>query len=151
MNRYHVDSSVVLADMFEEVRPDILPKLWQLSGQKKKFTVIFTTIVLGEILKVIKEGPRERMEPAFDYLKHLFGWYTIGIYTPESRVFTIINDLKEIDYRLEPMDLLILASAIAHKASKFLTFDSDFLHAETLRGTVRKRYNLIIQQPSESV
>ena len=145
---YHVDSSVVLADMFEEEGTEVISKLWQLSDYKHKFAVVFTSLVMGEIVKVLKEGTAERMKVGFDYLYHLLDWYSINIYTPPQRVFALVRELQEVDSRLMSMDAFILASAICHSATRFITLDNDFTQSE-LRSYVRKTYNLTIQKPGD--
>ena len=114
---------------------------------KRKFYVVFSSVVFGEVVKVLKESPPQRMSIGFEYLRHLFQWYNIGIYTPEARTFKAVRELEEVDNRLESMDAFVLASAITAKAQKFITLDSDFLNVQ-LKSYVRQNYNLTIEEPS---
>ena len=144
---YHVDSSVLLADMFGEFDAS---KLWQLSDNKRKFVVVFTSVVMGEVIKVLTQSPPERMKLGFDYLYHLLDWYSLEMYTPPQRVLALVHELQEVDSRLMLMDALILASAICHHAAKFITLDNDFTQDE-LRSYARRTYQMIIQYPGDSL
>jgi len=148
---YHIDSSVLLAAMLEEPHADKITMIWQLSGKKRKYTAIFSALALGEVMKVLKETPAERMKVGFDYLYHLFDWYSLDVYTPVQQVHTLVSELQQVDSRLLLMDAFILASAISHGAEKFITLDNDFLEADPLKSYVRRNHKLIIQHPGDSL
>lgn len=79
-------------------------------------------------------------------LDHLRRKRKVDYYTP-VHIAKVIEDIEEIDNRLEPHDILIVACAIEDKARNLITLDRKLMHHKT----IEERYGLRIAHPKEFI
>lgn len=109
---------------------------------------VFSTPALGEITRQIIFKLSDSRESVFNVLYKLCMERGIEVFTPTAKTFEIIGELKSMNSYLQPMDMLILASAIADKARIFITLDSDFLN-EPFQAEIKKTFGLLIKNASQ--
>ncbi len=82
-------------------------------------------------------------------LEELKNWLEDGIElcSPQWGAFRLALELEALDYGLEPLDVLHIATAIEKGASRFVTLEGSILKKERFIEEVRAKYGLKIVSP----
>ncbi|PKP58711.1 MAG: hypothetical protein CVT88_06865 [Candidatus Altiarchaeales archaeon HGW-Altiarchaeales-1] len=99
-----------------------------------KYRVAISISALGEIfmylIKKIEKGIDREMtfiflSKVFAFVRKLMDEGKITFSSPQFETYSIVEKIKTVESRAEPMDALNLATAIAENANIFVTLDKD--------------------------
>jgi len=112
-----------------------------------KYRCVLSIPVFGEIFKslVTKFEKEIGGENAFIVVSRLIDKRKIDFSSPQFKTYEIVEKIKTIESRAEPMDSLNLAIAIANDASVFVTMDATLLGNKKLES----EFGIKIKHPSE--
>lgn len=128
---HHIDSSIELEpENTQDGR--YCTKYFNRVGEKYRGR--FCIPALGEMLLAISFiTDKTKQYDTLDVFLRLIKERKIGFASVEN-VEGYITKIKEIDKRIEPMDALILACAVADGADKLVTLDEKLIHNEKLEN-----------------
>lgn len=93
---------------------------------------VFSSPVLGELMLSVFLMKDETKKHAFlDFLSDTVNARNIEFYTPKN-IHPIAMRISEIDSRLEPLDVDIVACAIENKAVNLITLDKDLIENKAI-------------------
>ena len=120
---YFVDSSVFLEALLKQVNAKLcLSFLYQANY---KYRLITSTLVLGEIVKILnKIEERQMKDAAFMFLVDLFEKTEIEMIAINSECITNLGAINILEPHLLTSDCLIFSSAITECSDAFITLDS---------------------------
>ncbi len=117
---HHIDTSVILEDP-KSVDGKYCIKYLQKIGYNYKG--IFSAPVLSELfLSILLLESNAKRHASLDVITDLIGTRKIGFYTPKN-IHDILRKIKDLDARITPTDVEIIACAVEHKAANLVTLD----------------------------
>ena len=133
---HHIDTSIILEPKGTE-NGRYCRKYLQRVGYNHRGVLSFP--VLSELFSVVLllQKYEERMT-LFETIYDMIRAREIKFYSPK-KTETIISKIKEIDRRLDPLDVEILACAIENKASVLVTLDDNMLKSEEIQNLFKIR------------
>ena len=81
-----------------------------------------------------------------DVVSGLITTRKIGFYT-QKNIHEIARKVQDLDTRITPTDVEIIACAIEHKAANLVTLDKNLIE----NHAVEKEFNIRIRHPSELI
>lgn len=141
---HHIDTSIILGSSnFEEerVRDKYIQKLAYNYRGKLSFPVLSELFVKFLSLETIEERDVFRQ-----FMDHLLVRREIEFYSPK-RIGKIMEELHDMDKRLEPTDIQIVACAIEDKADVLVTLDKNLINHKT----IKEKYDLTIAHPKDFI
>jgi len=142
---HHIDACVVMEVFIKDKGYEICEDYLNNAGYKYRGVLsipVFGEIFKGLIRKIEKEIDREK---AFIIVSRLIDKRKINFSSPQFKTYAIVEKIKTIETRAEPMDTLNLATAIADNASVFVTFDATLLENKKLEN----EFGIKIKHPRE--
>ena len=135
---HHIDTSIILEPKGTE-NGMYCRKYLQKVGYNYRGVLSFP--VLSELFSVVLllQKYEERMT-LFETINDIVKAREIKFYSPK-KTETIISKIKEIDRRLDPLDVEILACAIENKASVLVTLDDKMLASTKIQDSFKIRIN----------
>ncbi len=143
---HYIDTSVILGAFLEdeEFRDECKNYLNRVGYKYRGFLPVSVT---GEVFMIVngrvdKELDRELFFAFFDKLIRKRKIEFIGA---DFEVYGKVQEIRDIHYKIEPLDALHLATAITHKANVFVTLDRKLLHNQKIEN----KFNISILHPKE--
>jgi len=138
---YFVDSSVFLELFFRQSRVEDCRSF--INRSRYKYKLMTSTLVLGEILKVLNEFEDEqKAEQGLFFFSEILRGRRIKIIPVSFEGIGNVASVKDTEPFIQPQDALIFASALTEYCSGFITIDTDFTK------TLEKEFRMPIRLPS---
>lgn len=141
---HHIDTSVILGskDAEEErIRKRYIQKLGYNYNGKLSFPA------LGELfVKFLSLESVEEKDIFTQFMDHLKYKRRIEFYSPK-RIGKLMEEIYELDKRLEPTDIQIIACAIEDKAVSLVTLDTSLIN----HISIKEKYGLYIEHPENFI
>lgn len=143
---HFIDTSIILGTFLEneEFREECKDYLNRVGYKYRGYVPVS---VIGEIFMIINEriesaNDRELFFSFFDKLVQNRKMKFVGTV---FEVYEKISEMKETDYKTEPLDALHLSIAITSNASTFVTLDKKLIHNHELEN----KFGIKILHPKE--
>ena len=144
LHLHHIDSSIII-EPEKTIDGKICRKYLQKIGYNYRGK--FSSPVLSELfMRLLSIESYEDRDSFLRIIDHLVKKRKVDYYTP-IRIGKLSEDIKEIDSRLEPHDIQIVACAIEDDAKNLITLDQKLIHNQS----IEERYNLRISHPKEFI
>lgn len=141
---HHLDTSIVLGSLnYEEktIRNRYIHKL----GYNYRGIISFP--VLSELfVKFLSLGNVEEEDVFRQFIAHLRVKQQIEFYSAK-RIGKLMEELHDLDSRLEPTDIQIIACAIEDKADVLVTLDKNLIDHKY----IQEKYGLKISHPKDFI
>ena len=144
LEMHHIDTSVIIET---DKTPDgrCCRKYLQLTGYK--YLGKFSSITMSELFMTLFEFNETEDRLSFiRFLEYLRNRRKVDFYTPQ-RIGRLLEEIAELDTRLEPHDIMIIACAIEDGASRLVTLDKKLIH----HVSIENKYKLKIVHPRELI
>ncbi|ODS36073.1 hypothetical protein BEH94_07530 [Candidatus Altiarchaeales archaeon WOR_SM1_SCG] len=131
---HHIDACIVMEVFMEDKEYESCKDYLNRIGYKYRSNVsIFT---LGEILMgIIKKFEEETdRQESFLFVNQLVDKRKIDFSSPQFKTYRIVEKIKSVETRAEPMDALNLATAITENARVFVTLDGKLVGNKKLES-----------------
>ncbi len=111
-----------------------------------RYKKVISISALGEffvttVKKIEKRIDRETtfifLSNAFTFVRELMNRGKITLLSPQFKTYPVVEKIKMIESRVEPMDALNHATAIADGANVFVTIDNDLVENKKLESAFR--------------
>ena len=142
--KHHIDTSIILEDPHTDNGRFCTRYL-----NKVKFTGggVFSLPVLGELMMALLESKDYNKRMDFqEFLVHLIKFHEVQYYAPK-RATSILDKIRMLDSRLDPIDTEILACAIEDGAQCLVTLDRKLICNKVLEN----EFNIAISHPKDLV
>jgi len=142
---HHIDTCVVIEVLMKG--DDYLSCENYLNKVGYKYRGTLSVSALGEIFMYLTKDIKEEIDrgEAFTIASRLIDKRKIDFSSPQFKTYVIVEKIKTIESRAEPMDSLNLATAIANDASVFVTMDATLLGNYKLESV----FKIKIKHPGE--
>lgn len=141
---HHIDASILLgsSDTEEErARNKYIRKLGYNYRGKLSFPVLSELFV-----KLLSLNSAEERDVFIQFMDHLFNRRKTEFYS-SKRIGKLMEEIYEIDKRLQPTDIQIVACAIEDKADNLVTLDKNMVDNKS----IKERYGLKISHPKDFI
>lgn len=139
---YFVDTSVFVELMLEQEKSSDCASLFQRA--EYKFKLVTSTVVMGEILKVINELEDNSMkEDSFYLISDILMKRKIKISSVSFAAMSNIVPVRISDPFLPSSDCLIFSTAVSENSDYFITLDKHF------SIKLGKDFKILIRKPYE--
>jgi len=143
---HYIDSSVILGAFLEDekFREECKNYLNRVGYNYRGFLAVSVT---GEIFMILNKriDNETGREIFFSFFDKLVGRRKMEFIGADFEVYKKIDEIKEVSYKIEPLDALHLAIAINNKAGVFVTLDEKLLH----NREIESKFNIKILHPKE--
>jgi len=142
---HHIDACVVLEVLIKQKEYEDCKNYLNRSGNK--YRGIISISALGEILMVsIKKFEKETEGGRVSlFIGELANKRKIDFSAPQFRTHPLVEKIKLIESRAEPMDALNLATAITENADVFVTLDGKLIGNKKIESA----FKIKIKHPRE--
>ena len=141
---HHINTDVIL-ESHDTENGRACARYLQLAGYKYRSKLSFP--VLSEIfLKFLLVGMREKREIIVEIMDNLRKKRKIDYYSPR-KIGRLMEEIHELDKRLEPTDIQVIACAIEDKAASLVTIDNKLIGHKL----IEERYGLKIVHPKDFI
>src|SRR3989344_4358181 len=138
----HIDTSVILEDPKSVDGRFCIKYLQKISYN---YRGIFSAPVLSELfLSILLLENNVKRYASMDVVTDLISTRKIGFYTPKN-IFDISKKIRNLDSRITPIDIEIIACAVEHKAVNLVTLDSVLIE----NTSIEKEFNIRIRHPKD--
>ena len=142
---HHIDACIVMEVFMEDKEYERCEDYLNRIGYKYRGNISISA--LGEILMgIIKKFEEEiDRQESFLFVSQLMDKRKIDFSSPQFKTYGIVEKIKSVETRAEPMDALNLATAITENADVFVTLD------DKLAGNkkIESAFKIKIKHPNE--
>lgn len=132
---HHIDTSVFLGAFFEEEEFYDECKSY-LNRIGYKYLGCVSTSVAGEIFMILEKENIPTRELMFEFLDRTIVRRKISFAPADFKTFELINLIKVVNYKLDPLDAEHLATAVSKSADVFITLDGELLENKRLEDAL---------------
>jgi len=143
--QHHIDACIIIEVLMEDKQYKDCENYLNKVGYK--YRGILSLPVFGEIFRILVRKFEEEIdkEKAFIVVSRLVDKRRMNFSSPQFKTYTIVEKIKDVESRAEPMDALNLAAAITGNADVFVTLDDKLMGNKKLESA----FGIKIKHPGE--
>ncbi len=140
MQKHHIDTSAIIEP--ENTEDGKFCNRY-FNKLKTSYNGVFSLPVLGELMLTLLQTQEYNDRTDFqEFLFHLIRVHRIEFYVPKD-IRWVIERMKKVDTRIDPVDMEILACAIEDEANSLVTLDTKLIG----NLKIEKEFNIQILHP----